>query len=96
MNGHYVPNVELGHHPFRKGKTYEDLLGARGLEKAGRKRWNRSLERALKQLQDTFNFRALYVGGGNAKKVTLRLPRNVHLVENVAGLLGGVKLWERD
>jgi polyphosphate glucokinase len=96
VNGHYVPNVELGHHPFRKGKTYEDLLGARGLEKAGKKRWNRSLFRALQQLQDTFNFRALYIGGGNARKVALRLPRNVRLVENVAGLLGGVKLWERD
>lgn len=96
VNGHYVPNVELGHHPFHKGKTYEELLGARGLEKAGRKRWNKVLERAVAQLEDTFNFRILYLGGGNARKITLRLPRNVRLVDNVAGLLGGVKLWERD
>jgi len=96
VNGHYVPNVELGHHPFRKGKSYEDFLGARGLTRLGRKRWNHMLERALEQLQHTFNFRVLYLGGGNARKVTLKLPPNVRLVENVAGLIGGVKLWARD
>jgi polyphosphate glucokinase len=96
VDGHLVPNVEMGHHPFHKGKTYEDLLGARGLAKAGRKKWNRALARAIEQLADTFGFRTLYVGGGNARKVTLRLPRNVRIVDNVAGLLGGVKLWERD
>lgn len=96
VNGHYVPNVELGHHPFRKGKSYEDFLGARGLARLGRKRWNHMLERALEQLQHTFNFRVLYLGGGNARKVTLKLPPNVRLVENVAGLIGGVKLWARD
>ena len=54
------------------------------------------LERALEQLQHTFNFRVLYLGGGNARKVTLKLPPNVRRVENVAGLIGGVKLWARD
>jgi polyphosphate glucokinase len=96
VNGHYVPNVELGHHPFRKGKSYEDLLGAAGLRRLGKRRWNRALGRAIAQLQETFNFRVLYVGGGNARKVTIGLPANVRLIDNVAGLLGGVKLWERD
>jgi polyphosphate glucokinase len=96
VNGHYVPNVELGHHPFRKGKSYEDLLGDPALKKRGRKRWNRALGQAIEQLQETFNFRVLYLGGGNARHVDFPLPRNVKLVDNVAGLLGGVKLWERD
>jgi len=96
VNGHYVPNVELGHHPFRKDETYEDVLGGRALKRLGRKKWNRMLERAIEQLQQTFNFRVLYVGGGNARKISIPLPRNVQVVENVAGLLGGVKLWDRD
>jgi polyphosphate glucokinase len=96
VNGHYVPNVELGHHPFRKDKTYEDFLGAQGLRRLGKKKWNKMLGHAIGQLQETFNYRVLYLGGGNAKKVTVRLPRNVRVVENLAGLLGGVKLWERD
>ncbi len=96
VNGHYVPNVEFGHHPFRKGKSYEELLGDAALKKRGKKRWNRTLGQAIDQLQHTFNFRVLYLGGGNARKVDLPLPRNVKRVDNVAGLLGGVKLWERD
>ncbi len=95
VDGRYVPNVELGHHPFRKGRTYEDDLGASGLERLGRKKWNRVLEKAIAQIQHTFNCRALYLGGGNARQVSFTLPRNVRVVDNVAGLLGGVKLWDR-
>lgn len=96
VNGHYVPNVELGHHPFRKGKSYEDLLGDAALKKRGKRRWNRTLAQAIDQLQATFNFRMLYLGGGNSRKIDIPLPRNAKVVDNVAGLLGGVKLWERD
>ena len=35
----------------------------------------------------------LFIGGGNTKKITGSLPENVTLVENVAGLLGGIALW---
>jgi polyphosphate glucokinase len=94
VDGRYVPNVELGHHPFRKGKTYEDLLGDAALKKRGERRWNKALANALAQMQDTFNPRVIYLGGGNARKVAIPLPRNVKLVDNVNGLLGGVKVWE--
>jgi len=96
VDGRYVPNVEMGHHPFRKGKTYEDALGIKAFERDGKRRWNRSLARAVEQLDRTFNYRVLYVGGGNAHNVTVKLPRNVKIIENVAGLLGGVRLWERE
>ena len=39
--------------------------------------------------------RFVNVGGGNAAKVTIQLLPNVKRVENVAGLLGGEKLWQR-
>ena len=38
--------------------------------------------------------RRLYVGGGNAKHLELDLPSNVRITDNVAGLLGGIKLWD--
>jgi polyphosphate glucokinase len=92
-DGHLCPGLELAHHPWRK-KTYEDYLGKRGLEKYGVKRWNRLLHKAIEQTSATFNWDTLYIGGGNAKKVTLRLPQNVKLVSNEDGLLGGVVLWQ--
>jgi polyphosphate glucokinase len=36
-----------------------------------------------------------YIGGGNSKHVTINLPPDVSLADNTAGILGGIKLWER-
>jgi polyphosphate glucokinase len=92
-NGHLCPGLELGHHPWRKGKTYEDYLGRRGLEKLGKKRWNRKLIKAIAQTAHTFNWDHLYIGGGNAKLIDLKLPEHVSIISNEDGLLGGVALW---
>ncbi len=93
VDGRLVPNLELGHHPFRKGETYEQQLGRDAYDKVGKKRWNERLERAIATLSAIFNFDTLYLGGGNAKKVELALPQQVKTVPNVAGLLGGIALW---
>ncbi|MEX0830779.1 MAG: ROK family protein [Nitrospirales bacterium] len=93
INGHLVPNLEIGHHPFRKGQTYEVQLSANALNTVGKKRWNLRLAKAIQLLDRVINFDHLYIGGGNAKKVTITLPSNVALISNVAGLLGGIALW---
>jgi polyphosphate glucokinase len=93
INGDLVPNLEMGHHPFRRGKTYEEMLGKKALDKVGKKKWNKRLERAISQLEALFNYDHLYIGGGNAKKIKFKLPPNVRTVENLAGLLGGIALW---
>ncbi|MCP5115966.1 MAG: ROK family protein, partial [bacterium] len=95
INGHLVPNLELGHHPFRKGDTYEDLLGEAALKAEGRKKWNRRLAEAIDLLDRIFNYQVLYLGGGNAKKIEIELPANVKQVPNLAGLLGGIGLWRQ-
>ncbi len=93
-NGHLVANLELGHHPFLKGKTYEELIGQAARKKAGNKKWSKRVARAIAQILPIWNPRILYLGGGNAKKLTIDLPPNVKLVPNVAGILGGIRLWE--
>lgn len=87
-------HMELGHHPFHKGKTYEDELGKRALEKKGKKKWNKLLQEAIDDLQQTFNYDRLYIGGGNARDIKIKLPANVKVVSNMEGLLGGIRLWE--
>lgn len=92
-DGEYVPNLELAHHPFKKGKTYEQYIGIKALEKIGKRKWNKRVKEVVEQVLPIFNPRKLYLGGGNAKKVKFELPPNVTLTENVAGLLGGIALW---
>jgi polyphosphate glucokinase len=94
VDGQLVPNLELAHHPFRKGETYEEQLGARALERIGKKRWNKRVGKMIAQLDPIFNYRMLYIGGGNAKKITAELPPNTRIVDNMAGILGGIKLWQ--
>jgi polyphosphate glucokinase len=94
LNGTLIPNLELGHHPFRKGETYEEQLGREAMDRHGKKRWNERVEKAIALLQRVYNYDILYLGGGNAKLIALPLPANVQTVPNVAGLLGGIALWK--
>ncbi|MBI2373229.1 MAG: ROK family protein [Deltaproteobacteria bacterium] len=93
VNGRLVPNLELGHHPFRKGRTYEDLLSNAELGRIGKKKWNRRVRRALDQIMPIWNPDLIYLGGGNARKLEGELPPKVKVSDNVAGILGGIKLW---
>jgi polyphosphate glucokinase len=95
VNGVLVPNIELAHHPFRKGKSYEELLGIHGLKKLGKKKWNKVLRKAIATMEHLFNFDHLFIGGGNAKKIDGALPPRCSIAPNIAGLLGGIKLWEQ-
>ncbi len=93
MNGQAAPHLELSHHPFRKGETYDEQLGNRALEKVGKKRWNRRVRRAVAVLRVLTNFDRLYIGGGNAAKVEIEFDGEIHLIANEAGLKGGAWLW---
>jgi polyphosphate glucokinase len=88
-----LAHLEMGHHPFRKGKTYEEELGNAAFRKKGAKRWTRHVLEALKTLQAAFNCDRLYIGGGNNKHIKASLPANVQLISNLDGLLGGIVLW---
>jgi polyphosphate glucokinase len=93
MDGVYVPNLELAHHPFRHGKTYEEYVGADALRRVGKKKWNRRVARVVAQIEPIWNPCRLYLGGGNSKHLKIELPPNARLTPNEAGLLGGIALW---
>ena len=93
LDGQLVPNLEIAHHLFHGGKTYEEHLGSAALKKGGRKKWQRRVMQAIASLEHLFNYDTLYIGGGNARRITLDLPPNVKIISNIAGLLGGIALW---
>jgi polyphosphate glucokinase len=92
LDGRLVPNMQLAHHAAWRDRTYEDELGQKALKKPERRR-NRRLLKAIGSLEALFNYDMLYIGGGNTRKIDVDLPRRVKIVENVAGLLGGIALW---
>ncbi|HYH41256.1 MAG TPA: ROK family protein, partial [Burkholderiales bacterium] len=89
VNGRLVPNLELAHHPFRSGKTYEELVSNKALKRAGKKRWSKRVRDMIEQLDPIFNYDALHIGGGNAKHLKGALPPRVRIFQNVEGLAGG-------
>ena len=94
QDGKLMPNLELAHHNFRKGKTYEEQLKKKQLKKKGKKKWNKRLKKAIASLESAFHYDRLYIGGGRAKKINFDLPDNVQTIPNVAGILGGIALWK--
>jgi polyphosphate glucokinase len=94
IDGKYVPNLELAHHPFRHGKTYEEYVGGAALAKVGKKKWNKRVARVVAQVEPVWNPRQIYLGGGNAKHLKTKLPPHVKITQNLAGLIGGIALWE--
>jgi polyphosphate glucokinase len=92
-DGRLSTHLELAHHPFRKGETYEEQLGNAALEKAGKKKWNRRVKEAIETLRALTHFDHFYIGGGNARLVKFNLPKDVSLVSNDLGMRGGIWLW---
>jgi polyphosphate glucokinase len=93
LDGRLAPHLELSHHPFRKGETYEEQLGNAARKRIGNRKWNRRVKRAIRNLRSLTNFDRLYIGGGNARKIDFALDPDVTVVDNNAGLRGGAVLW---
>ena len=93
FDGKILPHLEFAHHPLKGNKTYDQYLGNAALALKGRKKWSKRVARTIEVLRTVVNFDHLYLGGGNAKKLTLELPPDVSVVPNSDGLTGGIRLW---
>jgi polyphosphate glucokinase len=97
FEGKLMPHLEVAHQPFRKGETYNDQLGEATRKEVGEERWNKRVHRAITNMRGLFFFDHLYIGGGNSRRLDRsQLADDVTVVENTAGILGGIKLWEAD
>jgi polyphosphate glucokinase len=98
VNGVLEP-LELAHLPFKKGKTYEDYVGLRGLEHLGKKKWRKNVAEVVECLKAALEAEYVVLGGGNAKflaKHMKDLPKGVSLGANENAFAGGFRLWEQE
>ena len=87
--------MELAHLLYKKGKTYEDYLGLRGIERLGKKKWRRQVARVVKRLKTALEADYVVLGGGNSKLLKA-IPPGARLGSNGNAFLGGFRLWEKD
>ncbi|HEX7460342.1 MAG TPA: ROK family protein [Acidimicrobiales bacterium] len=93
-DGQLQPHLEIAHQPFRKGEEYDDQLGEATRKEIGETRWNKRVMKAIDNMRALVYFDHLYIGGGNSRRVLRHhLPDDVTVVDNTAGILGGIRLW---
>jgi polyphosphate glucokinase len=92
--GQLLPHFEFAHHPLAKGKTYNEVLGDAARKKAGNKKWKKHVIEMIETLRALTFFDHCYIGGGNSVRLASDLPEGVSVVDNAAGILGGIKLWD--
>jgi predicted NBD/HSP70 family sugar kinase len=85
--------MELAHLPYKHGRTFEDYVGERGLDKLGKKKWRQSVADVVDRLQKALQADYVVLGGGNSRLIH-DLPKNVRLGENTNAFKGGFRLWE--
>lgn len=86
--------MELAHLPYKKGKTYEDYVGLRGLKRLGKKSWRRHVTDVVKRLKDALGAEYVVLGGGNSKGIK-DLPPDTKLGNNRNAFVGGTRLWKK-
>ena len=107
VDGALAP-MELGHLPYRKGRTFEDYVGQRGLLRLGKKKWRRHVALTIAHLGVALEADYVMVGGGNARLLDLKslneaipqeehkgLPQRIRLGSNSNAFRGGFRLWEK-
>jgi hypothetical protein len=85
--------MELAHLSYKKGKTYEDYLGLRGLEKCGKKKWRKNVRKITEKLKEALAADYVVLGGGNSKKLK-EIPEGARLGKNDNAFKGGFRVWE--
>lgn len=95
--GLLAPHLELSHAPVRRGVTYDGYLGEHERRRLGDGAWSRRVRRAVEGLRPVFHWDRIYLGGGNARRISpsalLALGDDVVVVPNSAGIVGGVRAW---
>jgi polyphosphate glucokinase len=94
-DGELMPHMDLAHLAVQKKYDLDVYVGDQTRRTIGNGRWNRRVKKLIGVLETVFNYDHLYLGGGNSKWVKFKLPRNVTIVSNDAGMEGGAFAWRQ-
>jgi len=89
-----VEPTEVGHMPFRRGRTFEEWVGERARKRLGNRSWRKAVNQMIADLQAAFEADYIVLGGGNVRRLK-KLPPKVRLGDNRNAFRGGLRLWRR-
>ena len=87
-----VEPMEIGHMPYKRGRTFEDYAGERGRRKLGNKKWRKAVAEVVMRLKEVLEVDYVVLGGGNAARLK-ELPEGVRLGDNLNAFKGGLHVW---
>jgi polyphosphate glucokinase len=90
-----VEPMEIGHMPYKRGRTFEDYVGERGRKRLGNKKWRKAVAEVIARLKEVLEADYVVLGGGNATRLK-ELPQGVRLGDNLNAFKGGLHLWRAD
>lgn len=88
--------LELGQHYARDGQNYDQYVGHAAYLELGLEAWNARAERAIMAVHALTNSDRIYLGGGNARRMSFALPEWATIVQPSSGVAGGARLWHSD
>jgi polyphosphate glucokinase len=90
---HVVLPMELGHLPYKKGRSFEEYVGQAGMKRMGRAKWQFHVADVVAILQHALLPEYVVLGGGNVKKLD-ELPPGCRMGDNNNAFLGGLRIWQ--
>jgi predicted NBD/HSP70 family sugar kinase len=92
LDGAVAP-LEIGHLPYRKGRSYEQYLGEAALKRMGKRKWQGHVFDVVERFKAAFVVDYVVLGGGNVRKLD-ELPPGARRGDNNNAFVGGVRLWK--
>ncbi len=87
-----VEPTEVGHMPYKRGRTFEDYVGEHGRKRRGNRKWRKTVLDVIDRLKLVLEADYVVLGGGNAERLK-KLPAGVRRGDNHNAFVGGVRVW---
>ncbi len=94
FNGKLLPHMEIAHLNFKNNKSFDEIIGDAARKSMKINKWSKLVLEALDILYSLTHYDHLYLGGGNASRISVKLPSNTTIITNLAAIKGGPKLFE--